>query len=311
MPLGEHPGIQKSLATLYLAARRTDFAALAAYQRVFDPQGEGDEAMAASLAGLFVQEGRVDDWALALYIRTFSATKAVDCLRGVAACVHWLQETAANARDLGTGRRLIAKFDAHQLAGMRAGFVPPETEEQAPGRKTGWTLKTAAGTARRAAAMTLTVLGRITAGGADAARSAVKGIEQVGRSPRARRAMIWSGAALAGAGALFFLINTAGHLLQPRTRTALAPTPAPVPVTDKFTIQVAAYLKKAHAEKFVRALRENKIDAYWAEASGKNKRWFQVRVHHFPDKASARAYGESLKAKGIIDDFYVANYIRH
>jgi cell division septation protein DedD len=71
---------------------------------------------------------------------------------------------------------------------------------------------------------------------------------------------------------------------------------------------VAAYIKKEHAQKYVAELKALKLDAYWTEAKGVKTQWYQVRLSHFPDKASARTYGETLKAKGIIDDFYVANY---
>ena len=77
---------------------------------------------------------------------------------------------------------------------------------------------------------------------------------------------------------------------------------------DPYTIQVAAYLKLEHAQRFVDTLRSQKIDARWNEARGKNKIWYQVRVAHFPDKESALAYGETLKRQGVIDDFYVANH---
>ena len=79
-------------------------------------------------------------------------------------------------------------------------------------------------------------------------------------------------------------------------------------VNDPYTIQVAAYLKREHAEHYVTELRSRQIDAHWKEARGKNKIWYQVRISHFPDKASALAYGEALKSRQLIEDFYVANY---
>ena len=54
-------------------------------------------------------------------------------------------------------------------------------------------------------------------------------------------------------------------------------------------------------------------DDLWKKAKnakGKKKKWYQGRVSHFVSKKSAIAYGESLKKKGLIDDFYVANYSR-
>ena len=85
---------------------------------------------------------------------------------------------------------------------------------------------------------------------------------------------------------------------------------ADVVVTDPFTLQVAAYLKPEHAKRYVAILKKHDLDAYWTEAAGGDKRWYQVRLSHFKDKNSARAYGESLKARGIFDDYYVANYQR-
>ncbi|MBI9084668.1 MAG: SPOR domain-containing protein [Desulfobacterales bacterium] len=302
----DRPDIQLRLARLYLAARRTDFAALATYRRVFQQSDTDGSEMALALAELFLKEGRVDDWAMALYVQAATDGKGVDFLRGAAACVHWLVETSGNAQTLEKARKLVAGFDADALSRMRVGFVPPDTGEPEP-EKSGVARMVSAG-AKGAARVFSTMMGRMAAFAAAGCGKAASVLRRVGHSPRARRIMLWIGVAAAGAGILVFLVNTAGHLLQPRTRPAHTPIPAAAPVADRFTIQVAAYLKKVHAEKFVGELREKGIDAYWAEASGKNKQWFQVRIHHFSDKASARAYGESLKAKGIIDDFYVANY---
>jgi cell division protein FtsN len=111
------------------------------------------------------------------------------------------------------------------------------------------------------------------------------------------------------------LYNTFSHLL-----TSPPPAPPPVPVvgkpleivavTDPFTIQVAAYLKRDHAERFVAELRGRNLDAQWQEARSNDKTWYQVRISHFADRAAALAYGERLKQEGIIDDYYVVNYDR-
>ena len=81
-------------------------------------------------------------------------------------------------------------------------------------------------------------------------------------------------------------------------------------ITEPFTIQGAAYLEPDYAQRYVTQLKKQGLDAYWTEAATGNKRWYQVRLSHFKDKNSARAYGESLKARGIFDDYYVANYQR-
>ena len=84
---------------------------------------------------------------------------------------------------------------------------------------------------------------------------------------------------------------------------------APEVIIDPFTLQVAAYLKPTYAQKYVEQLKKQGFDAYWREAISANKKWYQVRISHFADKKSARDFGESLKTRGIIDDYYVANYI--
>ena len=110
------------------------------------------------------------------------------------------------------------------------------------------------------------------------------------------------------AGMIGLMVNTVGHLLK--TKAFSGKGKISEVVTDPFTLQVAAYLKSEHAERYVDLLRKHKLDAYWTEAKGKKKKWYQVRVSHFVSKKSAIAYGESLKKKGLIDDFYVANYSR-
>jgi cell division protein FtsN len=79
-------------------------------------------------------------------------------------------------------------------------------------------------------------------------------------------------------------------------------------VTDPFTIQVAAYLKADDAKAYAAQLNAKGLEAYWTEAVGANRKWYQVRIDHFATKTTARKFGEDLKAKGLINDFYVANY---
>jgi hypothetical protein len=95
-----------------------------------------------------------------------------------------------------------------------------------------------------------------------------------------------------------------------------APTPAPIaeatpaPVTDPFTIQVAAYLKPEDAQRLVDRLKQEQIDAFWTKATSANRTWYQVKASHFPTRDAALSYGQLLRSKGLIDDFYVSNYSR-
>ena len=123
--------------------------------------------------------------------------------------------------------------------------------------------------------------------------------------------MKWTALGLAGAGLVVLMVNTAVHLIPTQEAPPIEPAPeqpAEVIVIDPFTLQVAAYLKVEHAEKYVTELKKQGLDAYYTEAKGTKSHWFQVRISHFPTKDAARAHGEELKARGVIDDFYVANY---
>lgn len=93
----------------------------------------------------------------------------------------------------------------------------------------------------------------------------------------------------------------------PETPAPVQPI-APPPITDPFTIQVAAYMTADDAQRFVDQLKQAQLDAFWTQAASANRTWYQVKISHFPTKAQAREYGETLKSKGLIDDFYVANY---
>jgi septal ring-binding cell division protein DamX len=77
---------------------------------------------------------------------------------------------------------------------------------------------------------------------------------------------------------------------------------------DPFTIQVAAYLKSEDARRFVDQLTAKGLEAFWTTAASADRTWYQVKVSHFATKEAARSFGLDLKSKGLIDDFYVANY---
>jgi hypothetical protein len=124
------------------------------------------------------------------------------------------------------------------------------------------------------------------------------------------------GTAYAAAGGMLLILAIMGWRSISSPPKPLEPTTAPVaeatpaPVTDPFTIQVAAYLKPEDAQRFVDRLKQQKIDAFWTKATSANRTWYQVKVSHFPTRDDARNYGQQLRAKGLIDDFYVSNYSR-
>lgn len=103
---------------------------------------------------------------------------------------------------------------------------------------------------------------------------------------------------------LFFAWNTLSHISKP------TPEPArriEIQIQKPFTIQVAAYLKPSHADQYVATLKKNGITAKVKKTGAGGKTWYLVRVSEFADKKSAADYGNRLKSKNIIDDFFVSN----
>jgi septal ring-binding cell division protein DamX len=80
-----------------------------------------------------------------------------------------------------------------------------------------------------------------------------------------------------------------------------------IQVPKPFTIQVAAYLKQIHADRYAAVLKKKGIVSIVKKVEGGGKIWFVVRISEFTDKSTAAAFGKKLKAEKIIDDFFVSN----
>jgi len=79
--------------------------------------------------------------------------------------------------------------------------------------------------------------------------------------------------------------------------------------TGKFTIQIVAAQSQTEAEEMVSLLKANGVDAYVLKSVilGKGT-FYRVRTGKFPSANEARKYGESLKQKGIVPEFFIAPY---
>jgi hypothetical protein len=75
----------------------------------------------------------------------------------------------------------------------------------------------------------------------------------------------------------------------------------------RFTIQVAAYRDQAQAEQMVSRLRSLGEEAYWQKTDG-DRPWYRIRVGSFSTQGEAKNYAESLLAKKLITNYYVANF---
>lgn len=79
--------------------------------------------------------------------------------------------------------------------------------------------------------------------------------------------------------------------------------------TGKFTIQIVAAQSQTEAEELVSLLKANGVEAYVLKSVilGKGT-FYRVRTGTFSNPNEARRYGESLKQKGVVPEFFVAPY---
>ena len=313
--------VQRALMQLYLADRRIDFEALQTYRRLWQRAEAWPSASIRALAHLLLSESFISDWALQVYLKGY-ATGDPYCLEGIAAGVEWLRPHAGNRKALAAAGEILASLDGAQRQKLHRAFKPVAVEEPA---------------ARDVAAAPPEVL--------RAERSAFQrpliqsGARMVTVISRSARMVLWR-AATASARVLFetaggwrrhlkirhgatvvvlvgtfsvlvvygwFYLKSDSKPAAPPARTIDSAAP-PAPAMEPYTIQVAAYLKSGDAQQFVDQLKGQKIDAFWTQAQSAHRTWYQVKVSHFSTREEARQYGEALKAKGLIDDFYVANY---
>lgn len=297
--------IQDTLARFYLLLERTDFPALQTYRRVCDADESMDPGFANDLARLFVKEKRADEWALKIYLQAL-ANKGPRAayLKGLAACVRWTPATERNHHLLQTAHHYLKGIDALSLEEMRAGFNPPVPT--GPPRKTRKEIKPG---------ILLTSMAQVIyrypksffRWNVCRIKGAARFIQRSRKFRRVLAGILLFGLVL-GVGVL--VVNTVSHLTVKEAPSAKDATPPVNIISDPFTLQVAAYLKPEYAKKHVQRLKKQAVDAYWSEAVRGEKRWYQVRVSHFATKQAARDYGENLKSEGIIQDYYVANYLR-
>jgi hypothetical protein len=300
--------IQSALAPYYLLLERTDFPALQTYRRALTGGHQMPPDFLNDLAHLFLRERRADEWALEIYLKAVAdSPHPPEILRGIAACVRWISLTDRNKPLLQQAYTYLEGVDTAELKRMSVGFKPPlppsdkhrvyrSAERRASFLQTaGAVLQTFYEDLR---ALPVWVFRQI--------RSATRWATQSRKSRRVLAGILLGGLTVA---VIFLVINTVGHLVKTETPVTQKIEKAPEAITDPFTLQVAAYLKPANAQTYEEKLKKQGFDAYWREAISANKKWYQVRVSHFPDKKSARDFGEALKAKGIIEDYYVANFI--
>lgn len=300
--LSSNETVQQLLAELYLSHRRCDFEALQTYRRVWRSTSGDASELVRPLCDLLLKEGFINDWALSLYLQGHAGGDAA-CIEGLAAGHCWLKANTANHHDLEAAKEALAHLSDDQVRELAERFQPIES---APSERA------VSESAKSSAIALQLMLRRITGicrqAGASAHRQGHRMVAWALKKPA--KARWWGAAAVAAAVCALVLIEQWPSKPDlPEVPPSIDPLEThPQVVTDPFTIQVAAYLKQEDAQRFVDGLKEEGVEAFFTQAKSANRKWYQVKVSHFTTKEAARAYGESLKTKGLIDDFYVANY---
>lgn len=119
----------------------------------------------------------------------------------------------------------------------------------------------------------------------------------------------WKKGLLAGAAGLAVVLSYL--LFWPQE--AAPPQPAFVEAaaqpdtTRYYSLQVAALKTKRSAEAAVQSLQRRKLEAYLLEPQS-SRGWYRIRVGKYAGTGAARSAADSLKAIGLIEDFFVTNY---
>lgn len=318
--LSDRVTIQRLLMQFYLLDGRSDFQAMQTYRRVWQNHEELPDELIRPLVRLLFNESYLNDWALRVYLKGFALGDTY-CLEGIAAGLEHLRPNADNRKDLDMARKIVSALDEpqrrkllHKIEPVRRAPAPDEKQSILTDRAQ-WDEPDGEldeePTASRVAAVREAVVGAFKRMPELPALG-----QRIGSMLRSVRlpARAYRMAGVVAVIAMVGILATMGwNMLGRRPVQSAAPEPVsevilPAPVIEPFTIQVAAYLKPEDAQRYVERLKQQQVDAFWTKAASSNRTWYQVKVSHFATKEEARQYGESLKTKGLIDDFYVANY---
>ncbi len=305
-----NPKIQMRLLQFFLSTRRADFAAMQTYRRVWQQPDDLPENLLRTLAAILLDGQFLNDWALKVYLKAYQAGDT-DCIEGLAAALRWITPNLENRKDLEAASQIVTAASLDQMDRLIRRFEPPPHRRPAPQvqhrmAKTGQVFQAAAKTWSSAGVS-----------------FAVRAYRSFGRlsqilidlKERLRHGSVsWR----RGAGVIAIVLSVIGVGImgwravdEPPVSQTEVPLEekkqAPV-IQDPFTIQVAAYLHPEDADRLVGQLKQHGLDAFRTQAASAQRTWYQVKVSHFASKIQAQEFGQQLKAKGLIDDFYVANY---
>jgi len=303
-----HPediAVQRMLAGFYLAEGRCDFAALQAYRCVMKSDKPPEDDLLGPMAELFLAQSRADFLALTVYLaRVEDGDRDPRLLSAIAACRQTIPPSPENRPTLEKAEAVLADLDASRRQRMAAAFMPriSKTGRKPPAKRSPQRWKAMGVGLRNILRASLQLM--------SLAGHGLLRLKTMLSTGPAKSVLKWSAMGLLAVGVGWLVVNTVVHLAGDEPIAEKVPQPVAAPVTDPFTLQVAAYLKETDARRYVDQLKEKGLDAYWNRASSGSKTWYQVRVSHYRTKAEARSVGEDLKKRSLIGDYYVANYKR-
>lgn len=311
-----HPrnaAVQHALARLYLALERTDYPALRSYRRVCDAQGRAPAEFCEDLARLLRKDRRSDEWAQQIYSQAPGSAPTP----GPAVSHRPSDLLPIEGHDAETPeaeiQRPTEEWDQPETAFRMAGDDEVLEEEEPEERASLFTGHPAIWPPlHRLATVAGSALHGVLEGAYRFARGLGKSFRFAFQFRAVRHALAVLLMAGLAAGGIWLGIDALDRVDRAASGPAGVQPPAAATAAagDPYTLQVAAYLKQEYAFKLVEELKGKGLDAYWIETSSGGKLWYQVRISHFPDQQSARDYGRNLKWQGLIDDFYVTNYVR-
>jgi hypothetical protein len=103
-----------------------------------------------------------------------------------------------------------------------------------------------------------------------------------------------------------YLVVTSGNFNTQKV-SAVETEPAEDPNAVYFALQVAALRKASAAQREAERLQQHGLEAHVLEPET-SRGWHRVRVGKYRSRRAAQAAADSLKAVGIIRDYFVANY---
>jgi cell division septation protein DedD len=301
--------IQGLISQVYLSRNRTDYTALQIYKHLLRESGPVQAHIVAGLADLFIKEGRADEWALEVYFKAHEQHPGqTDYLRGLANCLEQIRETTRNESLMTAARDALSPVDEETIRQWRTAFrrtaAPSQPQKPSPAART---LKVSSKLILRGFQSIAHITGSIASVLAQWGKSWRE-------SDRTRHIARWTAVIAFAAIVIISGISTIIYISETKESPESASSPAQKPpetaASGRFTIQVAAYRNRDLAiDESNRLKQQGFPDAYWGESRISDENiWYYVRISRFEGKQEAKEFGDNLKSKGIINDFYVANY---